>query len=356
MRKLSGLRLGVIWVMMSILMLSLYACGDRPSNVLSEDKMVDLLVDMELAEAYANTGNSLSRINKMELGKRVMKAHGVSEETLDTTLAWYGRNVDEYAALFEKVDKEILRRRKKYTEVPGMQPTQSENLWPFAEHLVVSPLSGSEMISFSVPNPAVKSGDVLEWTFSLPNPTGVKTTIGVEYEDGYGEGIVNMSNNKKSVSVTLYTDTARKVSRLFGSLISKDKNSIPLYIDSLKIMVQPFDSVNYRSQKRSQKSFGPYKVVTIPKTVEKTDSLKESSDSISVSGPPAGVSTDSTTTPAHPSAPPAAIPSQPASKNTDNLNTPRPAKSPLRTNLNSPGGEGKHNKPEDARQRTVPSR
>ena len=74
--------------------LGLFASCSRPSNVLSEKKMVDLLVDMELSEAYVNTQGGISTSeDRVNMGKRVLEIHKVSEETLDTTLAWYGRNL-----------------------------------------------------------------------------------------------------------------------------------------------------------------------------------------------------------------------------------------------------------------------
>ena len=267
-------------VFLSVCLILLFAaCGDRPSNVLSEDKMVDLMVDMELSEAYANSSPGMS-VNKVELGRRVLKAHGVSEETLDTTLAWYGRNVDEYAKLFEKIDKKIQKKSRKYTEIPGIKPVQSENLWPYSEHLVLSPLGGTDYFSFSFPAQNLKKGEVLELSFSMPNPSGFKSTFGVEYTDGHGEGVVSNISGKNSVKISLSTDTLRNVGRIFGMLHFNDTKSQPLYLDSLKLIVQPFDSLNYKSSRRSQLKFGPMVKKAPEKKVEKKDTVTEKTDTL----------------------------------------------------------------------------
>lgn len=233
------------------------SCSDRPSNVLSEDKMVKLMVDMELTEAYVNTNVGSSSKDRIDLGERVLKAHGVTEETLDTTLAWYGRNMDEYSQLFEKVDKEIEKRRKKYTEIPGEKQKEPDNLWPFGQHVIISPLSGSNSLTFNVRQPEIEKGDIIEFSSYLPNPTGIKGTFGVEYTDGHGEVMISSFPSKNKIQISLQTDSSRVVSRIFGVMSVKEISSLPLYLDSISLKAEPLDTLNYRSKRRSQKSFGP---------------------------------------------------------------------------------------------------
>lgn len=235
----------------------LVSCGGRPSNVLPEDKMVKLMADMELAEAYVNTQVSASGKERVKIGKQVLAAHNVSEETLNTTLAWYGRNMDKYTELFDKVDKEIQKRQKKYTVVPGIKKVESDNLWPFNQHLVISPLAGTDNFSFSIPRPEIDKGSILEMTFSMPNPSALKGTLGVEYTDGNGEANVSNFSSKNHVQLTLQTDTAKEIARIFGIIQLKDsKGALPFYVDSIQIVTNPIDSSEYRNKKRIQKKFG----------------------------------------------------------------------------------------------------
>lgn len=234
----------------------LISCSDRPSQVLGEKEMVNLLVDMEIAEAYSNTQNTRST-QKEDLGKQVLEAHGVTPEELDTTLAWYGRNMDDYTALFEKVDKELNSRRIKYTEIPGEKQKESDELWPYSPHVVVSPLSGYESVNFSIPNPGIEKGERLLFSFYLTNPVSIKGTLGVEYINGNGEASLTNSNNKSSVKLELQTDSTQMVSRIFGTMFIKDSKNLPLYIDSISLKAAPIDTLEYRSKRRVQKVFGP---------------------------------------------------------------------------------------------------
>ena len=235
----------------------LISCSDRPSVVLKEKEMVDLIVDMQLAEAYVNTQGTLTYKEKEEIGRQVLAAHKVSEESLDTTLAWYGRNMDEYSKLYEKVDKEINKRRVKYTEIEGGTIKESDDLWNYGEHLVISPLSGYDAFTFSIPYPEIEKGEIIKLSFFLPNSTSLKNTLGVEYQDGYGEALVNNSTKNK-VEIELQTDSSKVVSRIFGTIRVKDLKALPLYLDSLSIKGDPIDTLTYRSKRRSQKSYGPF--------------------------------------------------------------------------------------------------
>lgn len=248
---------GIYLVLLSLFISAsiLVSCGGKPADVISEDKMVDLLVDMQLTEAYVNTQSSSSNKERVEYGRRVLEAHGVTEEQLDTTLAWYGRNMDDYTQLFDKVDKEILKRKKKYTEVAGAIE-ESDNLWPFSPHILISELSGNHDFTFSLQNPAIEKGKIVELSFYLPNVRGLRGTLGVEYTDGYGEAAINNFSSKNSVKIALQTDTAKEVARLYGVLNFKDNPVFPILIDSLIIRTEPLDTLSYRSKKRNQKNYG----------------------------------------------------------------------------------------------------
>lgn len=232
-------------------------CGDRPSNVLSDKEMVDLMVDMEIAEAYVNTQMGSGSKEKIEMGKRVMKAHGVSEETLDTTLAWYGRNMDSYSKLFEKVDKEIEKRKIKYTEVPGEKSREPDNLWPYGSHVILSPLSDSESLSFSISNPDLEKGEIIEFSYHMPNPATMKGVLGVEYTDGYGESLMVNFSSRPKAEISLPSDSSKVISRIFGIMSVKTKNAEPFYLDSISLKATPIDTLTYRSQRRSLKKYGP---------------------------------------------------------------------------------------------------
>lgn len=236
-----------------ILIVVAAACSDRPKEVLDEDEMVNLMVDMQLAEAYTNS-HYQSGTDREEIGKRVLQQHGVSQETLDTTLAWYGRNLDEYTGLFEKVDKKIGERRDRLMQVPGMEDSGAgEDLWIYQPHLMISELSGDNGFKFDFPVSQIEKGRKLQLSFYLPNALNLKSTFGVKYSEGGGEVLVSNFTSKNEIEIELQTDTAKSVSGIFGWVNFKDNFKYPVLIDSISIVTLPIDSAKYMANRRSQK-------------------------------------------------------------------------------------------------------
>lgn len=83
-----------------------YSCEEEiPEKVLSKDKMVNILKDLHLGEAYVNVNYSLNDSSKYMYHKfedSTLKAHGTDEVTFDSSMAYYSRNIkllDEIYAL-----------------------------------------------------------------------------------------------------------------------------------------------------------------------------------------------------------------------------------------------------------------
>lgn len=234
------------------------SCSSKPKNVLPEDKMVSLLADMELAEAYAsstmNSGNV--NIDKQKLARGVLLSHGVTKEELDSTLAWYGRNLDDYSALFEKVDKEILAKQKKIlsqnkTELPT---GETLDLWNSTQMMQLTSKGGNSGWVLSIDSIDLKRGDRLSWQFHFQESLGAKGILGVEYQDGTIEFAASTFMNKNSASLNMQTDTAKSVRRIFGSLSINERKKYPVFADSIKFTSTPYDSLEY-SIKRGQKKY-----------------------------------------------------------------------------------------------------
>lgn len=268
----------ILKIFVIILMMINVACGDRPRVVLDEKKMVALMVDMEIAEAYAQE-NGLTTKEKNEIGKRVLASHNVSEERLDTTLVWYGKNLDEYTKLFEKIDKELEKRKFRYSENPFENIANATNLWPYQRDVMITKKGDNDGLVFSFRDPMIEKGEIIKLTFALPARNSGKGILGVEYIDGSGEALSSNFNHKSHVEIELQSDTSKTVARLYGSLLFKERETFPVYIDSISLNLQPMDSTSYRLKKRNQKAYGMKR--------EKPKPLKKEAfgqDSISSSG------------------------------------------------------------------------
>lgn len=228
-------------------------CDKRPEGVLSEDKMVDLMTDIQLADAYYHaSGPSSERIDKSILTESVLKKHGVSHAELDSTLSYYGKNMDEYYKLYEKVEKNLRARNNSGME--GDSYDEANDLWPYSRFAALLSNQLSNGITFSIPAEGITPGNSIEWGMRLSQADGVEITLGAEYEDGSASLMKKTPGSSRNPSVTLQTDTALQLKRIFGTL-TLSRNSLPLWADSIRLVKTDYDSLTY-SNMRNQKFVG----------------------------------------------------------------------------------------------------
>lgn len=253
----------------------LLGCSDKPKGTLSEKEMVRLMADMQLAEAYSDMEymGSDSQERREQLAKSVLAEHDVTQEELDSTLSWYGRNLDDYTELFKKVDKEIVARRKKIMKTDSRDEVseQADMLWPYAKNGTLSSLGTSDGWIISVDEPGLTKGDMVEWKMHLDKVVSITGVLGVDYTDGTSEAVTNVISGRPAVELRLQTDTSKNVRRLYGTLRLKDKDRMPLFADSISLRRLPFDSLEFRKY-RNQKKYG-IPARKMPKIEEKKDSV-----------------------------------------------------------------------------------
>ncbi len=245
-----------------ILILSgLLASGcNKRKEVLNEKEMVDLITDLKLAEAYTNSqmGGPHHAENREELANSILAEHKVTREQLDSTLGWYGKNLDKYAELYEKVDKKLLAKRKRLMKDTEKNVAQEDgnNLWPLAKNGVISSLGTNDGLILSLIEPELSVGDRLEWTMHIKESAEPLTgVLGVEYADGTSEAVTSNFNNRQHLELSLQTDTSKSVSRIYGTMRRKNMEIQPLFIDSIMLHKIPYDSIEYNKY-RSQKKYG----------------------------------------------------------------------------------------------------
>lgn len=267
-----------------IILSGLLASGcNRQKDVISEKEMVELITDLKLAEAYSNNqlGGPMHAEARQELANSILAAHNVTQEQLDSTLGWYGRNLDKYSELFEKVDKRIVDKRKRLMKDTEKGDTHEEgdNLWPYQKNGVISSLGNSDGWILSISEPDLRVGDRLEWSIHLKDVTmPMIGVLGVEYDDGTSEAVTSHFTNRQHVDISLQTDTAKTVTRVYGTMRRKNKEIQPLYADSISLHKIPFDSIEY-NKFRSQKKYGYPVRITQEDRIQKAkaDSIRQDS-------------------------------------------------------------------------------
>lgn len=245
-------------------------CNRRPEHVLSEKKTINVLTDLHLAQAYYESSQIYSSGDsaRTSLALAVLKKHGVTKEDLDSTIAWYGRNMDLYTIMLGRVEKQIESKRKELLKAKGdnLPLPEGDELWPYSANALISDLSGSNSIVFSIDNPVLEKGDNIKWKLRTANIQPYVMILGVEYADGNCNFASRTLNSDRNLEITVQSDTSNTVKRLFGSLRNSSYMlNNPVWIDSISLTHFPYDSTTYRKNMMSQKE------LSLPMhTVEKT--------------------------------------------------------------------------------------
>ncbi len=225
-------------------------CSDRPKGILSEDKMVEVMADIQIAEAYERNGDAngyLQGQNRELLGRGILLEHGVSVEEMDSTLAWYGRNMDEYSKLYKKIDEELNNRQVRYARAAGESGNDGSHadLWPYSRHFVIDQKSLTNGIIANIPVTEVALGDKLTWKMLVDGASTRILTLGVDYENGTSE-ISKITNNgfDKWVELSLQTDSTLAVNRIFA--VADFSNPIRrIIVDSIQLIHYPLNHEGY---------------------------------------------------------------------------------------------------------------
>lgn len=260
---------GLFWVACFCFAMFLpMACSREKDEVIPEDEMVDILADLQMAQAYASTHPAGSGSQDIyALRESILEKHGVSQEQLDSTIAFYGKNMDKYYELYGKVG-ERLKTMNGQVEFE----TNEDDIWPFEHFTVFTPRQISNDIVFSIPADELAPGDALNWKLRLSRAADVDMMLGIEYDNGISSLVRKNFSGNVNPSMNILSDTALRVSRIFGTF-SAPESAMPLWADSISLVKTPFDSLEY-FRLRQQKTIFPPAPKPKPQK-EDPDSLSE---------------------------------------------------------------------------------
>lgn len=251
------------WCIIFILATLLPSCSNRPKDIIPEDEMVEIMADIQIAEAYERSGKNIDQnmqgSNRELLGLGVLMQHGVTEEQMDSTLAWYGRNMDEYAKLYEKVDRRLAKLQQKYAKAAGEVENQGprSDIWPYGRHFVVDRNQLTDGLVVNIPVPNLSAGDRLIWKMRIHGASSRHLTLGVEYDNGRMEIVDNMSRDMEPwVETMLQTDTLSTVTNIFA-ILQLEHSAPRVFIDSIQLIHYPFSIEEYHKAGYQRKIGAP---------------------------------------------------------------------------------------------------
>ena len=159
--------------------IALVACSKVPGDIIKPKTMENLLVDIHKAEAYMENSKYLAN-NKLaqdSIKNSIYAKHGVTGAEFDTSIVWYGANLEEYIEIYDKV---IMRLQEENNSLLALMNNQKDmftgmtrsgdtvNIWNINPHYIFEGRLNNNFLSFTVPyDDNFKDGDLFKLKFKL---------------------------------------------------------------------------------------------------------------------------------------------------------------------------------------------
>lgn len=274
--------LHISWLL--VITLAVTACGRTPGGVLSVNEMADLIVDLQLADAYIDSHSMEyeSDSSMMVLKQSIFKKHGITQDDYDSSLVWYAHNMEDYTKAYDKAAVKLKERYDKLDPRDNSQPTEimagttgapthsttpraggpngkhlkhlktdingdSADLWQGQRNYLLTAGSRRGFITFDIPPEATKqSGDRYQLSYKLlRGGNEFKVSLNIDYSDGGTAQVTRGTNSDGWVSLDIQSDSTRNVRRIYGYVSYDMKRGHMAYVDSLSLMRTRLNKNNY---------------------------------------------------------------------------------------------------------------
>ena len=227
----------------------LVACSKVPDDILSEKKMQAVQVDMQLAEAMINLDSKAFSDNarKEALYQSIFRKYDITQAEYDSSLIWYGRHLDIYMKVYDRVLADLNKRQKALGDVQALAAPVSKqdsvDIWPRRTSLRLEPDALFNGVTFDIkPETNYSSGS----TFVLGmNVWGInkgmvyKPEIRISADQGDTIVTVNDKVLRDGYHETvLKTVPTKQVKRVYGYIFmnNADSSYYKVYLDSFCLL------------------------------------------------------------------------------------------------------------------------
>lgn len=237
----------ILYIVVALIVLA--ACDRTPDYVIPEERMASLMADIYLGDAVVeNESKSFGNDSLRKVLKQSIYAkHGVTREDVDTSLYWYGHNIQAYMEMCKRTE-EILQARIDEAERAGGKSEKaprrtsldgdSVNVWTGVRTRRNSRELVSDFIAFNLSTDKNwERGD--RYTLSvkgLNTHRPVTLNMAVEYNDGTTEYRWFTGPAEGMNRLLLVLDSAKVASTLYGTIhYAPDADEVS-YLDSIMLV------------------------------------------------------------------------------------------------------------------------
>lgn len=251
-----------------LIALCLLACDRTPPMVLGREPMARLLVDLELADGFANErllpGYSRDSARRA-LRSSVLAKHHVNEAILDSSLRWYARHLPNYMQVLDRCDSMLADTIRRIDALKAdylaRRAGDTASVWPLPPSAVFARTEPSVFIPFEIPvDSSWQRGDVIHLKLALHNARSPLTAIiGADYGNRNltTETITStlQPGDQNHLELTLQLDSTITAKRIFGYLHLNPQPGERAFADSITLIRTRLLSENYNDLRYRQSRF-----------------------------------------------------------------------------------------------------
>lgn len=243
-----------LWALMVLLMLA--SCAQqRPSYVLSEEKIESALYDYHLANGILNETKGLSQEQVDRYVEAVFVKHGITREAFDTSMTWYSANPEIMNKMYNRLNARIMNTLKTINKridlrknVQKMSPQgDSVNVWPGRQMYLLYGGGFENRVTFSVfkDNNFVDDDTLrlslraryMGLTDSLAAPAVLSMGINYSKNDTTLTRQILLDKVDQTVEITIQSSDLDVLRNIDGYVVCpKDDPAYPLLLSDIRLM------------------------------------------------------------------------------------------------------------------------
>ena len=231
------------------------ACDRTPDYVLKKKQMVDLLTDIHKAEGVVDLNRTRYGSDSMRkvMKQSVLLRHGVTQEQFDTSMVWYGHNIEKYIEVYDDV---IARLESEVAEVDADQGGARVDMAVVGDSADAWPESRMHRYFYGQPDAMVRfnlrrdenweTGDIYTWRFYKSNmQSPLYYAIAAQYTDGTSDYMTGTTTGQGWSEIVMQIDTARTAQNVYGFATVSPAPGEAAYIDSIALVRTRFSPDHY---------------------------------------------------------------------------------------------------------------
>lgn len=239
------------FVILALLLLMFTSCRKQPDEILSEERMENLLVDIHKTEAVITLNHSKypSEDKKRAMREAVFMRHNTTQEEFDASLEWYGQNINVYMEIYNRVIERLKKENELVKDLIAQEDAQilthagdSVDIWKQQRHHIFNAEKADNVLAFNITSDEnFQRNDRFVLRYHIVNAprNGVKArsyfavrhnqhTIHYNYADVTGNGWN---------SLYVQSDSVNNISEVYGYIAMPPRSDRHImYIDSIELI------------------------------------------------------------------------------------------------------------------------